>query len=139
MFQGADIDFADCKGHSPLLLATSCGAWRTVKLLLSHGNLQPTLYEDSPKAKEINNHNFFFFLVSGADLTVKDKTGCNFLHLAILQPRGLKNLPGDVLQVIQTHRFLNFIFITALIKMFLVSSWFFISLSHTHTSVSYEE
>lgn len=37
--QGADIDFVDCKGHSPLLLATSCGAWRTVSLLLSHGNL----------------------------------------------------------------------------------------------------
>ncbi|XP_060762606.1 transient receptor potential cation channel subfamily A member 1a [Neoarius graeffei] len=77
--QGADIDFADCKGHSPLLLATSCGAWRTVKLLLSHG----------------------------ADLTVKDKTGCNFLHLAILQPRGLKNLPGDVLQHESVRELLN--------------------------------
>ncbi|XP_016309980.1 transient receptor potential cation channel subfamily A member 1a [Sinocyclocheilus anshuiensis] len=68
--QGADIDFVDCKGHSPLLLATSCGAWRTVNLLLSHG----------------------------ADLKKKDKSGCNFLHLAILQPRGLKNLPTEVLQ-----------------------------------------
>ncbi|MCJ8744730.1 hypothetical protein PDJAM_G00122030 [Pangasius djambal] len=68
--QGADIDFPDCKGHSPLLLATSCGAWRTVNLLLSHG----------------------------ADLMAKDKAGCNFLHLAILQPRGLKNLPAEVLQ-----------------------------------------
>uniref|UniRef100_A0A8C2QB26 Transient receptor potential cation channel, subfamily A, member 1a n=1 Tax=Cyprinus carpio TaxID=7962 RepID=A0A8C2QB26_CYPCA len=67
--QGADIDFVDCKGHSPLLLATSCGAWRTVSLLLSHG----------------------------ADLKKKDKSGCNFLHLAILQPRGLKNLPTEVL------------------------------------------
>ncbi|TSN21213.1 Transient receptor potential cation channel subfamily A member 1 [Bagarius yarrelli] len=68
--QGADIDFSDCKGHSPLLLATSCGGWRTVNLLLSHG----------------------------ADLMVKDKAGCNFLHLAILQPRGLKNIPAEVLQ-----------------------------------------
>ncbi|XP_030629407.1 transient receptor potential cation channel subfamily A member 1a [Chanos chanos] len=67
---GADIDFVDCKGHSPLLLATSCGAWRTVNLLLSHG----------------------------ADLKIKDKSGCNFLHLVILQPRGLKNLPTEVLQ-----------------------------------------
>ncbi|KAK1790186.1 hypothetical protein P4O66_014104, partial [Electrophorus voltai] len=68
--QGADIDFIDCKGHSPLLLATSCGAWRTVNLLLSHD----------------------------ANLKLKDRAGCNFLHLVILQPRGLKNLPAEVLQ-----------------------------------------
>ncbi|KAL7851688.1 hypothetical protein AOLI_G00220440 [Acnodon oligacanthus] len=77
--QGADIDFIDCKGHSPLLLATSCGAWRTVNLLLSHG----------------------------ADLKVKDKAGCNFLHLAILQPRGLKNLPSEVLQHETVRELLN--------------------------------
>ncbi|XP_066508040.1 transient receptor potential cation channel subfamily A member 1-like [Hoplias malabaricus] len=77
--QGADIDFIDCKGHSPLLLATSCGAWRTVNLLLSHG----------------------------ADLKVKDKAGCNFLHLAILQPRGLKNLPAEVLQHETVRELLN--------------------------------
>ncbi|XP_017351760.1 transient receptor potential cation channel subfamily A member 1a [Ictalurus punctatus] len=77
--QGADIDSTDCKGHSPLLLATSCGAWRSVNLLLSHG----------------------------ADLTVKDKTGCNFLHLAILQPRGLKNLPADVLEHKTVRELLN--------------------------------
>ncbi|KAM4606588.1 transient receptor potential cation channel subfamily A member 1b [Polymixia lowei] len=67
---GADIDIIDCKGNSPLLLATSCGAWRTVALLLS----------------------------KGANVNVKDRSGCNFLHLAILQPKGLKNLPEDVLQ-----------------------------------------
>uniref|UniRef100_A0A8C1WSN1 Transient receptor potential cation channel, subfamily A, member 1a n=1 Tax=Cyprinus carpio TaxID=7962 RepID=A0A8C1WSN1_CYPCA len=55
--------------HSPLLLATSCGAWRTVSLLLSH-----------------------------------DQSGCNFLHLAILQTRGLKNLPKEVLQVKRTGK-----------------------------------
>ncbi|KTF80550.1 hypothetical protein cypCar_00019551 [Cyprinus carpio] len=77
--QGADIDFVDCKGHSPLLLATSCGAWRTVSLLLSHG----------------------------ADLKKKDKSGCNFLHLAILQPRGLKNLPTEVLQHESVRELLN--------------------------------
>uniref|UniRef100_A0A4W5MAL7 Ion transport domain-containing protein n=1 Tax=Hucho hucho TaxID=62062 RepID=A0A4W5MAL7_9TELE len=36
---GADIDYIDCKGLSPLLLATNCGAWRTVALLLSKGQL----------------------------------------------------------------------------------------------------
>ncbi|TRY99671.1 hypothetical protein DNTS_027992 [Danionella cerebrum] len=77
--QGADIDFVDCKGHSPLLLATSCGAWKTVNLLLSHG----------------------------ADLKKKDKSGCNFLHLAILQPRGLKNLPTEVLQHESIRELLN--------------------------------
>lgn len=56
MFQGADIDSTDCKGHSPLLLATSCGAWRSVNLLLSHGNLQQTLYEDSPRAMELHDN-----------------------------------------------------------------------------------
>ncbi|ROL44610.1 Transient receptor potential cation channel subfamily A member 1 [Anabarilius grahami] len=79
MSQGADIDFVDCKGHSPLLLATSCGAWRTVNLLLSHG----------------------------ADLKKKDTSGCNFLHLAILQPRGLKNLPTEVLQHESVRELLN--------------------------------
>nr|XP_046228098.1 transient receptor potential cation channel subfamily A member 1b [Scatophagus argus] len=67
---GADLDCVDCKGNSPLLLATSCGAWRTVNLLLS----------------------------KGANVNVKDRCGCNFLHLAILQPKGLRNLPDEVLQ-----------------------------------------
>uniref|UniRef100_A0A3B5B373 Transient receptor potential cation channel subfamily A member 1-like n=1 Tax=Stegastes partitus TaxID=144197 RepID=A0A3B5B373_9TELE len=67
---GADLNSIDCKGNSPLLLATSCSAWKTVALLLS----------------------------KGADVNVTDKCGCNFLHLAILQPKGLKNLPEEVLQ-----------------------------------------
>ncbi|KAE8279919.1 Transient receptor potential cation channel subfamily A member 1 [Larimichthys crocea] len=67
---GADPNSIDCKGNSPLLLATSCGAWKTVALLLS----------------------------KGANVNVKDRCGCNFLHLAILQPKGLKNLPQEVLQ-----------------------------------------
>nr|XP_057916143.1 transient receptor potential cation channel subfamily A member 1b [Doryrhamphus excisus] len=67
---GAEVNSVDCKGNSPLLVATSCGAWRTVALLLS----------------------------KGATVNLKDKFGCNFLHLAILQPKGLKNLPEDILQ-----------------------------------------
>ncbi|XP_054620938.1 transient receptor potential cation channel subfamily A member 1b [Dunckerocampus dactyliophorus] len=67
---GAEVNSTDCKGNSPLLVATSCGAWRTVALLLS----------------------------KGANVSLKDKFGCNFLHLAILQPKGLKNLPEDILQ-----------------------------------------
>lgn len=67
---GADLNCIDCKGNSPLLLATSCSAWRTVTLLLS----------------------------KGANVSVKDRCGCNFLHLAILQPKGLKNLSEEVLQ-----------------------------------------
>ncbi|XP_063076013.1 transient receptor potential cation channel subfamily A member 1a [Engraulis encrasicolus] len=68
--KGADIDYTDYKGHSPLLLATSCGSWRTVNLLLSHG----------------------------CNFTIKDVNGCNFLHLTIMQPRGLRNLPDEFLQ-----------------------------------------
>ncbi|CAJ1082255.1 transient receptor potential cation channel subfamily A member 1b [Xyrichtys novacula] len=67
---GANLNCIDCKGNSPLLLATSCGAWKTVTLLLT----------------------------KGADINEKDRRGCNFLHLAILQPKGLKNLPEEVLQ-----------------------------------------
>ncbi|XP_062841687.1 transient receptor potential cation channel subfamily A member 1b [Trichomycterus rosablanca] len=68
--QGAEIDPVDCNGLTPLLLATTCSAWRTVSFLLSQG----------------------------ADFRVKDKSGQNFLHLIIFQPRGLKNLPEHVLQ-----------------------------------------
>uniref|UniRef100_A0A8C6WUI5 Transient receptor potential cation channel, subfamily A, member 1b n=1 Tax=Neogobius melanostomus TaxID=47308 RepID=A0A8C6WUI5_9GOBI len=70
---GADLNSVDCKGNTPLLLATSCGSWNTVTLLLS----------------------------KGANVSVTDRHGCNFLHLAILQPKGLKNLPEEVLQVQQ--------------------------------------
>ncbi|CAM4721838.1 unnamed protein product [Leuciscus chuanchicus] len=68
--KGADIDCIDCKGLSPLLMASNCSAWKTVAFLLS----------------------------IGANYKVKDKAGRNFLHLVILQPKGLKNLPETVLQ-----------------------------------------
>uniref|UniRef100_A0A9J8AB71 Transient receptor potential cation channel, subfamily A, member 1b n=1 Tax=Cyprinus carpio carpio TaxID=630221 RepID=A0A9J8AB71_CYPCA len=66
----AEIDCIDCNGLSPLLMASRCGAWKTVAFLLS----------------------------IGADFRIKDKVGCNFLHFVILQPKGLKNLPETVLQ-----------------------------------------
>ncbi|XP_051970094.1 transient receptor potential cation channel subfamily A member 1-like isoform X1 [Xyrauchen texanus] len=68
--KGAEVDCIDCKGLSPLLQASSCGAWRTVVFLLS----------------------------KGADFKIKDKMGRNFLHFATLQPKGLKNLPDAILQ-----------------------------------------
>ncbi|XP_076027422.1 transient receptor potential cation channel subfamily A member 1b [Genypterus blacodes] len=67
---GANINSIDCKGNTPLLLATTCGAWRTVALLLS----------------------------KGANVNIKDKHGCNFVHLTLLQPKGQRNLPEEVLQ-----------------------------------------
>ncbi|XP_076866837.1 transient receptor potential cation channel subfamily A member 1b [Brachyhypopomus gauderio] len=68
--KGADIDCTDNKGLSPLLLATTCSAWKTVS----------------------------FLLTKGADLNLKDKTGRNFLHHVIFQPKGLRNLPENLLQ-----------------------------------------
>ncbi|XP_033842208.1 transient receptor potential cation channel subfamily A member 1b [Periophthalmus magnuspinnatus] len=76
---GADLNSVDCKGNTPLLLATSCGSWRTVALLLS----------------------------KGACVSVKDRRGCNFLHLAILQPKGMKNLAEEVLQLSSVKSLLN--------------------------------
>lgn len=35
--KGAEIDCIDCKGLSPLLMASNCGAWKTVAYLLSIG------------------------------------------------------------------------------------------------------
>uniref|UniRef100_A0A8C1SMV7 Transient receptor potential cation channel, subfamily A, member 1b n=1 Tax=Cyprinus carpio TaxID=7962 RepID=A0A8C1SMV7_CYPCA len=63
--KGAEIDCTDCKGLSPLLLASKCCAWKTVAFLLS----------------------------VGADFRIKDEAGRNFLHFVVLQPKGLKNLP----------------------------------------------
>uniref|UniRef100_A0A9R1SG40 Transient receptor potential cation channel, subfamily A, member 1b n=2 Tax=Cyprinus carpio TaxID=7962 RepID=A0A9R1SG40_CYPCA len=68
--KGAEIDCTDCKGLSPLLLASKCCAWKTVAFLLS----------------------------VGADFRIKDEAGRNFLHFVVLQPKGLKNLPETILQ-----------------------------------------
>uniref|UniRef100_A0A8C1Q732 Ion transport domain-containing protein n=1 Tax=Cyprinus carpio TaxID=7962 RepID=A0A8C1Q732_CYPCA len=73
--KGAEIDCTDCKGLSPLLLASKCCAWKTVAFLLS----------------------------VGADFRIKDEAGRNFLHFVVLQPKGLKNLPETILQMQNTE------------------------------------
>ncbi|MGH0139984.1 UNVERIFIED_CONTAM: hypothetical protein FKN15_070196 [Acipenser sinensis] len=77
--QGANIDSLDCESHSPLLLATTCGAWRTVELLVR----------------------------KGANVKLKDSCGCNFLHLAVQQPKGLKNISEKILQLKDVKELLN--------------------------------
>ncbi|MGH0172857.1 UNVERIFIED_CONTAM: hypothetical protein FKN15_064088 [Acipenser sinensis] len=72
LMKGANIDSLDCESHSPLLLATTCGAWLTVELLIQ----------------------------KGANVKLKDSCGCNFLHLAVEQPKGLKNISEDILQLL---------------------------------------
>lgn len=42
----------------------------------------------------------YVYIILGANVNVTDGAGCNFLHLTILQPKGLKNLPEEVLQVL---------------------------------------
>ena len=42
---------------------------------------------------------FICLCLSGANVNMKDRCGCNFLHLTIFQPKALKNLPEEVLQV----------------------------------------
>uniref|UniRef100_A0A8C5JPR5 Transient receptor potential cation channel subfamily A member 1 n=1 Tax=Junco hyemalis TaxID=40217 RepID=A0A8C5JPR5_JUNHY len=68
---GANIDSVDIEGRSPLLLATSCASWKIVNLLLS----------------------------KGANVSLKDHLGRNFLHLTVLQPGGLQHLNEKYLQM----------------------------------------
>ncbi|XP_072267162.1 transient receptor potential cation channel subfamily A member 1 isoform X2 [Pyxicephalus adspersus] len=67
---GANIDSVDNEFRTPLLLATSCSAWKVVNLLLE----------------------------KGADIKLVDNYGRNFLHLTVLQPGGLKNINAEILQ-----------------------------------------
>lgn len=102
--QGADINSTDYRGNSPLLLATNCGAWKTVGLLLSKGGC--------PEASCCccgGGSVLMLLWCSGASVNVKDTCGCNFLHLAILQPKGLKNIPEEVLQVCPSYELSNFL------------------------------
>ncbi|KAM4688925.1 transient receptor potential cation channel subfamily A member 1 [Discoglossus pictus] len=68
---GANIDNVDNESRTPLVLATSCSAWKTVNLLLE----------------------------KGADVTLVDHYGRNFLHLTVLQPGGLTNINTELLQM----------------------------------------
>nr|ADD82928.1 transient receptor potential cation channel subfamily A member 1 [Python regius] len=68
---GAHIDSVDTEGRTPLLLATSCGSWKLVNLLLS----------------------------KGANLELKDHLGRNFLHLTVLHPGGLQHLSEQFLKM----------------------------------------
>ncbi|XP_041097088.1 transient receptor potential cation channel subfamily A member 1-like [Polyodon spathula] len=79
LMKGANIDSLDCESHSPLLQATTCGAWKTVELLVR----------------------------KGANVKLKDSCGCNFLHLAVQQPKGLKNISEEILQLKDVKELLN--------------------------------
>ncbi|XP_043922216.1 transient receptor potential cation channel subfamily A member 1-like [Protopterus annectens] len=68
--KGAFIDCIDSKSQSPLLLAAFCGSWKVLNLLV----------------------------MKGANLKIKDGCGCNFLHLAVLQQGGLKNLNDETMK-----------------------------------------
>ncbi|XP_078542291.1 transient receptor potential cation channel subfamily A member 1 [Lissotriton helveticus] len=68
---GANLDSLDNESRSPLLLAVTCSAWKTVDLLLS----------------------------KGANVKIKDQCGRNFLHLTVLQPGGFKHLNNEFLEL----------------------------------------
>ncbi|XP_068090926.1 transient receptor potential cation channel subfamily A member 1 [Hyperolius riggenbachi] len=67
---GANIDSVDNELRTPLLLATSCCAWKIVNLLIE----------------------------KGANVKLTDCLGRNFLHLMVLQPGGLKHISVEILQ-----------------------------------------
>ncbi|XP_018417833.1 PREDICTED: transient receptor potential cation channel subfamily A member 1 [Nanorana parkeri] len=67
---GANIDSVDNEFRTPLMLATSCSAWKIVNLLLE----------------------------KGANVKLMDNYGRNFLHMTVLQPGGLRNINAEILQ-----------------------------------------
>uniref|UniRef100_A0A4W3GKR7 Transient receptor potential cation channel, subfamily A, member 1a n=1 Tax=Callorhinchus milii TaxID=7868 RepID=A0A4W3GKR7_CALMI len=67
--QGAEMNIVDCETRTPLLWAASRGSWKSVKVLLARG----------------------------ANVKIKNDAGCNFFHLTLLQPGGLKNLGQEIL------------------------------------------
>lgn len=101
--KGAEIDCIDCKGLSPLLMASNCGAWKTIAFLLSIGKtfswIFNTFFLQYYLRARFCMFKIFSYWKKGADFKIKDKAGRNFLHFVILQPKGLKNLPETVLQV----------------------------------------
>ncbi|XP_069777339.1 transient receptor potential cation channel subfamily A member 1-like [Narcine bancroftii] len=77
--QGSDLNMIDKESRTPLLWATSQGAWKTVKILV----------------------------MRGANVKIKNRMGCNFLHLTVMQPRGLQNLSEEILQSKEMRILLN--------------------------------
>ncbi|XP_043922215.1 transient receptor potential cation channel subfamily A member 1-like [Protopterus annectens] len=77
--KGGRIDSIDNENRTPLLLATSCGSWKTVNLLIS----------------------------KGANVKLKDDAGCNVIHLAVLQQGGMKHLNKETMQNNQVRELLS--------------------------------
>ncbi|XP_078071627.1 transient receptor potential cation channel subfamily A member 1b [Mustelus asterias] len=77
--QGTDMNMIDGESHTPLLWASSHGAWKTVEILVTRG----------------------------ADINIKNSAECNFLHLTVLQPKGLANLSENILQSEKIQELLN--------------------------------
>ncbi|XP_078397355.1 transient receptor potential cation channel subfamily A member 1b [Cetorhinus maximus] len=77
--QGTDMNMIDCESRTPLLWAASHGAWNTVEILVTRG----------------------------ANINIKNSTECNFLHLTVLQPKGLTNLSEEILQSVKIQGLLN--------------------------------
>ncbi|CAB1341219.1 unnamed protein product, partial [Coregonus sp. 'balchen'] len=102
--KGAKIDQQQVDRSTALHFACSQGATEAVKLMLSSYSRQDRIINLPDGASQTPLHScgawrtVALLLSKGANVNIKDKSGCNFLHLAILQPKGLKNLAGDILQ-----------------------------------------
>uniref|UniRef100_UPI00398F7D25 transient receptor potential cation channel subfamily A member 1b n=1 Tax=Pristiophorus japonicus TaxID=55135 RepID=UPI00398F7D25 len=77
--QGSDMNMIDSESRTPLLWAASRGAWNTVIILVTRG----------------------------ANVKIKNSVECNFLHLTVLQPKGLNNLSEEILQSEKVQELLN--------------------------------
>ncbi|XP_078254841.1 transient receptor potential cation channel subfamily A member 1-like [Rhinoraja longicauda] len=77
--QGSDMNMVDSESRTPLLWATSHGAWNSVRTLV----------------------------MKGANVKIKNSMGCNFLHLTVLQPKGLLNLSEEILKSNEVHELLD--------------------------------
>ncbi|XP_038664399.1 transient receptor potential cation channel subfamily A member 1b [Scyliorhinus canicula] len=77
--QGTDMNMVDSECRTPLLWAASHGAWNTVEILVTRG----------------------------ANINLKNSVECNFLHLTVLQPKGLTNLSEEILQSVEVQELVN--------------------------------
>ncbi|XP_067888757.1 transient receptor potential cation channel subfamily A member 1b [Heterodontus francisci] len=77
--QGSDLNMVDSECRTPLLWAALHGAWNTVTFLVTRG----------------------------ANINIKNSVECNFLHLTVLQPKGLKNLSEEIFQSREVQELLN--------------------------------